>query len=213
MPGDPVDLQRLDVEQLGNDLDSETSKLGELDETVLAQLEEGQEELSNQILEDSEKYSLIRTLSEQAVEELVPGTDFDAETLPDFDTDRYAEILEGKANEAGLDAKDIGRINIFDSFSTVDLPTGMPPEIFKDLKNTWISKKKINITHFTGDLDAEAAKSRNADVGDRPLRKKPKSKTKTKTKAGASDKMNDKAKKRKKAKKSKKPSPGKASPN
>ena len=122
-------------------------------------------------------------------------------------------IVGAIANEAGLDAKDIGRINIFDSFSTVDLPTGMPPEIFKDLKNTWISKKKINITHFTGDLDAEAAKSRNADVGDRPLRKKPKSKTKTKTKAGASDKMNDKAKKRKKAKKSKKPSPGKASPN
>ncbi len=82
-------------------------------------------------------------------------------------------IVGAIANEAGLDAKDIGRINIFDSFSTVDLPEGMPPEVFKDLKNTWVGKKKMNIAVFTGDLSQESAGSRRGDAGDRPLRKKP----------------------------------------
>ncbi len=49
-------------------------------------------------------------------------------------------IVGAIANEAGLDSKDIGRINIFDRYSTVDLPLDMPDDIFKDLKNTWVAK-------------------------------------------------------------------------
>lgn len=52
------------------------------DEDVLEQLEEGHGEVLDQIIEDSHTYALIRTLSEQAVEEVAPGTDFDAETFP-----------------------------------------------------------------------------------------------------------------------------------
>lgn len=108
-------------------------------------------------------------------------------------------IVGAIANEAGLDAKDIGRINIFDSFSTVDLPLEMPPEIFKDLKNTCIARKRLNITRFTGDLEKEAAAARDADFGDRPVRRKPKSKFSANEKAGS------KPKKRSKLKSGKKP--------
>lgn len=83
-------------------------------------------------------------------------------------------IVGAIANEAGLDSRDIGRINIFDKFSTVDLPMDMPPDIFKDLKNTWVASKKLNISRFTGELKPEPGKPRRKDVGDRPLRKKPK---------------------------------------
>src|SRR5690242_10374547 len=35
-------------------------------------------------------------------------------------------ILGAIANEAGLDARNIGRIELFDDYSTVELPAGMP---------------------------------------------------------------------------------------
>lgn len=86
-------------------------------------------------------------------------------------------IVGAIANEAGLDSKDIGRINIYDSYSTVDLPVGMPAEVFKDLKNTWVAKKRLNITRFFDEpVEKKRSKPRRADVGDRPIRKKPKKK-------------------------------------
>ncbi|GJM14508.1 MAG: ATP-dependent RNA helicase DeaD [Pseudohongiella sp.] len=63
-------------------------------------------------------------------------------------------IMGAIANEAGLDAKDIGRINIYDSFSTVDLPLGMPDDIFSDLKKTWVAGRNLRISRFKGELDA-----------------------------------------------------------
>ncbi len=93
-------------------------------------------------------------------------------------------IVGAIANEAGLDSKDIGRINIFDNYSTVDLPKGMPNEIFKDLKNTWVAKKKLNITREEA---RKGSQRKESDGGDRPIRRKPKlknevAKTKTNTK-------------------------------
>ena len=80
-------------------------------------------------------------------------------------------IVGAITNEAGLTAKDIGRINIFESYSTVDLPLEMPNDIFKDLKNTWVAKKKLNITRHTPEKNSE---QKNTDDGDRPIRRKPK---------------------------------------
>ena len=39
-------------------------------------------------------------------------------------------IVGAIANEAGLDSKNIGRVDIRDDHSLVDLPSGMPAEIF-----------------------------------------------------------------------------------
>jgi hypothetical protein len=43
-------------------------------------------------------------------------------------------IVGAIANEAGLDAKHIGHIDIHTEYSLVDLPTGMPKEVFQDLR-------------------------------------------------------------------------------
>jgi ATP-dependent RNA helicase DeaD len=92
-------------------------------------------------------------------------------------------IVGAIANEAGLDSKDIGRINIFDKYSTVDLPVGMPDDIFRDLKNTWVAKKKLNITRFSGEAGADAGTPGHKEFGDRPVRRKPGPKTKSKEKS------------------------------
>lgn len=57
-------------------------------------------------------------------------------------------IVGAIANEAGLDSKYIGRIEIYDDYSTVDLPEGMPRELLKELKKVWISGQQINIARL-----------------------------------------------------------------
>lgn len=59
-------------------------------------------------------------------------------------------IVGAIANEAGLDNTNIGRINIFDQHSTVDLPAGMPREIFKILKRTRVSGQQLRIARTDG---------------------------------------------------------------
>jgi len=95
-------------------------------------------------------------------------------------------IVGAIANESGLDSKEIGRINIYGSYSTVDLPLEMPEHIFKDLKNTRVGRKKLNITRFTGEPDAQPAATGRTELDERPARRKPKSKpgNKTGNKAG-----------------------------
>jgi ATP-dependent RNA helicase DeaD len=54
-------------------------------------------------------------------------------------------IVGAIANEAGLDAQNIGRIDIRDDHSIVELPSGMPKPIFADLKKAWVCGRKLNI--------------------------------------------------------------------
>ena len=54
-------------------------------------------------------------------------------------------IVGAIANEAGIDGEFIGPINIQDSFTTVDLPEGMPRDIFESLQNTRIVGKPARI--------------------------------------------------------------------
>ncbi|MFY8205885.1 MAG: DEAD/DEAH box helicase, partial [Arenimonas sp.] len=55
-------------------------------------------------------------------------------------------IVGAIANEAGLDAEHMGRIEIFDDYSIVDLPEGMPKEILKHLKTVWCAGQQLRIT-------------------------------------------------------------------
>jgi len=55
-------------------------------------------------------------------------------------------IVGAIANEADLDSRYIGRINIKDDHSFVDLPEDMPKEIFKNLKNVWVSGQQLHIS-------------------------------------------------------------------
>ena len=55
-------------------------------------------------------------------------------------------IVGAIANEAGIDSKNIGRIDIRDDHSLIDLPDGMPAEIFTHLKKVWVSGQQLRIT-------------------------------------------------------------------
>ena len=55
-------------------------------------------------------------------------------------------IVGAIANEAGIDSKYIGRIEIFDTYSTVDLPEGMPKEVLQHLKKVWVAGQELRIS-------------------------------------------------------------------
>lgn len=54
-------------------------------------------------------------------------------------------IVGAIANEAGLESRNIGRINISDDFSTVDLPSGMNSETLHTLKRARICGQRLDI--------------------------------------------------------------------
>jgi ATP-dependent RNA helicase DeaD len=54
------------------------------------------------------------------------------------------------ANETGLNGKSIGRIQIFDAYSTVDLPTGMPDDVLQSLRQLRVLNKPLQITRQRG---------------------------------------------------------------
>ena len=59
-------------------------------------------------------------------------------------------IVGAIANEAGIDAAHIGRINIFDAYSTVDLPEGMPRDIQQRLRKAWVCGQQLEISVDSG---------------------------------------------------------------
>jgi ATP-dependent RNA helicase DeaD len=58
---------------------------------------------------------------------------------------KAGNIVGAIANEADIDSEYIGHIEIHDSFSTIDLPAGMPKETFAALKNTRVCQQRLAI--------------------------------------------------------------------
>jgi ATP-dependent RNA helicase DeaD len=58
-------------------------------------------------------------------------------------------IVGAIANEAGLTGRSIGRIRIFDAHSTVDLPKGMPEDVFHDLRRLRVMNKELQISRLS----------------------------------------------------------------
>jgi ATP-dependent RNA helicase DeaD len=54
-------------------------------------------------------------------------------------------IVGAIANEAGIESRYIGRIEIHDTYSLLDLPEGMPKDIYKHLKNVWVCGRKLGL--------------------------------------------------------------------
>jgi ATP-dependent RNA helicase DeaD len=72
-------------------------------------------------------------------------------------------IVGAIANEAEIDSKHIGRIRIFDAFSTVELPEGMPADTFERLRKAWVSGQKLALR-----IDAPAESERPPRAGRAP---------------------------------------------
>jgi ATP-dependent RNA helicase DeaD len=82
-------------------------------------------------------------------------------------------IVGAIANEAGLDSKYIGRINIFDDYSTVDMPDEMPNEIFQHLQKVRVGGQQIKISRLSGNSKPEGKNTADS----KPLSKKKKLKS------------------------------------
>lgn len=57
-------------------------------------------------------------------------------------------IVGAIANEADIEGRNIGRIKIYDDYTLIDLPKGMPKETFHALKKVWVSGQKLDITRL-----------------------------------------------------------------
>ena len=77
---------------------------------------------------------------------------------------RAGSIVGAIAGESGLDSGRIGRIDIFDDFSTVQLPAGMPPEIFQKLRRAWVAGRQLQISEL-GDAEVRRSAPRR-DAGE-----------------------------------------------
>jgi ATP-dependent RNA helicase DeaD len=67
-------------------------------------------------------------------------------------------IMGAIANEAGIEGKFIGRIVIREEHSFVDLPSGMPKEIFRELQKVRVAGQKLQISRA---LKTQAERLRN----------------------------------------------------
>ena len=75
-------------------------------------------------------------------------------------------IVGAIANEADIDSKYIGRINIFDDYSLVDLPENMPRELLDTLKPVRVAGQRLNISQL--------GSKKHKEDGDKPPRARPK---------------------------------------
>src|SRR3546814_15016900 len=57
-------------------------------------------------------------------------------------------IVGAIANEAGLDSENIGRVDIHEDYSLIDLPEGMPKKIFRDLQQVWVCGQQLQISRL-----------------------------------------------------------------
>jgi ATP-dependent RNA helicase DeaD len=83
-------------------------------------------------------------------------------------------IVGAIANEANIDSKLIGRIEIYDDFSTLDLPADLPPDLLDHLKTVWVAGQQLNITR-DGETPPpkKAAGAKKPFGGDRRFSEKP----------------------------------------
>ncbi|MFN7334236.1 MAG: DEAD/DEAH box helicase [bacterium] len=61
---------------------------------------------------------------------------------------RPGNIVGAIANEIGLDSNLIGQITIYDEFTSVFLPAGMPREVFKTLGQAWVVGRQLRISKW-----------------------------------------------------------------
>ncbi len=68
-----------------------------------------------------------------------------------------ANIVGAIANEAGLESRFIGRIDIHDGFSLLDLPVDMPQDVLSHLKKVWVSGQQLQMRRLEAGEDSSPA--------------------------------------------------------
>ncbi len=98
-------------------------------------------------------------------------------------------IVGAIANEAGLDGDHVGQIEISEQFSLIDLPKGMPKEIFRDLKKVWVCGQQLKISRLNEGGKTDKRIDRGTSAG---AKARPKSAGNADHKAGGAKKTNKK---------------------
>lgn len=80
-------------------------------------------------------------------------------------------IVGAIANEAGLDGRNIGHIDIRDDHSLVDLPPGMPQEIFDGLQSVRVRGVELRISRLDSSAERSVSRPRSARSTHPPKRK------------------------------------------
>ncbi len=92
---------------------------------------------------------------------------------------KASNIVGAIANEADLDSRFIGRIEIRDDHSVVELPTGMPRALLRHLRKVWVAGRQLQMTPLDSpdaaefEAPRERARPRPQGPRERPFRKPP----------------------------------------
>ncbi len=77
-------------------------------------------------------------------------------------------IVGAVANEAGIQSQMIGPIKIYPHFSTIDLPEGMPKDVFQTLQRTWVSGKQLRLRPDRGPMQRDSSANGDFRKGGKP---------------------------------------------
>ncbi len=109
----------------------------------------------------SEKEPNLQTKHTTAKEKIIPISADSLKAFPQIPMRRYklevgnnnqvkpGNIIGAIANEADMNSDYIGAIQIFEHFSTIDLPDEMPKEVFEILQKTIVCGKALKIAELT----------------------------------------------------------------
>ncbi|MCR9199250.1 MAG: DEAD/DEAH box helicase, partial [Planctomycetaceae bacterium] len=86
------------------------------------------------------------------------------------DNVRPGNIVGAVANEGGIEGEYIGPINIYDNYSTIDLPEGMPNDVYNVLRQVRVAGKPLQLKKATesdnhGDSSARRGGQRRSGQG------------------------------------------------
>lgn len=79
-------------------------------------------------------------------------------------------IVGAIANETGLDGDHIARIKIEENYSTVELPAGMPKDLFNDLKKVRVAGLPLNISRMGEIVSKDKSKKRMSSTSKKSKR-------------------------------------------
>jgi ATP-dependent RNA helicase DeaD len=74
-------------------------------------------------------------------------------------------IVGSIADATGLRGSVIGRIEIMNAFSLVDLPDDLPRDVYRSFGNIWIQNRKKSLTEWRGSRDFQGEDSRSRSQG------------------------------------------------
>ena len=130
------------------DIAAALAKLLQGDKPLLLKKEQFKENTKEDRTESTRPRSKNRSKDERFLTAIEPGMQRYRIEVGHEHKVRPGNIVGAIANEAGIESKYIGRINIFDDYSIVDLPEGMPKETLQHLQKTYVAGRKIQISVF-----------------------------------------------------------------